>query len=125
MTSRITEVALTSFADQQEGGPFAWFRHRHTFRTVPGGTVMTDDWEHAAPFGPLGRIVDRLVLGRYMRSLLETRNVALKAEAVRAAPQGRLAAATMASTVANSGSDESMAKVHEAIVSTPPGVLNE
>jgi ligand-binding SRPBCC domain-containing protein len=126
MTSRITEVrAPTTFADQQEGGPFAWFRHRHTFRAVPGGTVMTDDWEHAAPFGPLGRVVDRLVLGRYMRRLLETRNAALKAEAERGAPQCRLAAATTASTVAKSGMDESIATVHEAIVSTPPGVLNE
>jgi ligand-binding SRPBCC domain-containing protein len=82
MTSRITEVhAPTTFADQQESGPFAWFRHRHTFRAVPGGTVMTDDWEHASPLGPIGRIVDRVVLGRYMRGLLETRNAALKAEA--------------------------------------------
>jgi ligand-binding SRPBCC domain-containing protein len=89
MTSRITEVRPpTTFADQQEGGPFAWFRHRHTFRAVAGGTVMTDDWEHAAPFGPIGRMVDRLVLGRYMRRLLETRNVALKAEAERAASDG-------------------------------------
>ena len=86
---------------------------------------MADDWEHTSPFGPLGRLVDRLVLGRYMRGLLETRNAALKAEAERGAPQGRLAAATTASTVVKSGIDESMAKVHEAIVSTPPGVLNE
>lgn len=82
MTSRITEVrAPTTFADEQEDGPFAWFRHRHTFRAEAGGTVMTDDWEHAAPFGLIGRLVDRVVLGRYMRHLLETRNVALKAEA--------------------------------------------
>jgi ligand-binding SRPBCC domain-containing protein len=82
MTSQITEVhAPTTFADQQEGGPFAWFRHRHTFRAVPGGTVMTDDWEHASPFGPIGRLVDHVVLGRYMRGLLETRNAALKVEA--------------------------------------------
>jgi hypothetical protein len=39
---------------------------------------MYDHWEHQAPLGPLGRIVDRLVLGRYMRSLLVTRNAALK-----------------------------------------------
>jgi ligand-binding SRPBCC domain-containing protein len=79
MTSRITEVrAPTTFSDEQEGGPFAWFRHRHTFRAVAAGTVMTDDWEHAAPFGPIGRLVDRVVLGRYMRGLLETRNAALK-----------------------------------------------
>ena len=82
MTSRITEVrAPTTFADEQEAGPFAWFRHRHTFRPVAGGTVMTDDWEHASPFGPIGRLVDRVVLGRYMRGLLEARNAALKAEA--------------------------------------------
>ena len=56
---------------------------------------------------------------------LETRNVALKAEAERAAPQGRLAAATTASTVAKSGRDASMVTVHEAIVSTPPAVLKE
>ena len=42
---------------------------------------MTDDWEHTAPFGPLGWLADRLVLGRHMRRLLETRNAALKAEA--------------------------------------------
>ena len=126
MTSRITEVdAPTTFADQQEGGPFAWFRHRHTFRAVPGWTVMTDDWEHAAPFGPIGRVVDRLVLGRYMRRLLETRNVALKAEAERVVRQGRLAAATTASTAAKSGVDGSMANVHEAIVSVPAAVVNE
>jgi ligand-binding SRPBCC domain-containing protein len=82
MTSLITEVhAPTTFADEQEAGPFAWFRHRHTFRAVPGGTVMTDDWEHAAPFGPIGRLVDRLVLGRYMLRLLAIRNDALKREA--------------------------------------------
>ena len=55
---------------------------------VAGGTIMTDDWEHVAPFGPIGRLVDRLLLGRYMRHLLETRNVALKAEAERVASDG-------------------------------------
>jgi hypothetical protein len=39
---------------------------------------MRDRWEHRSPLGPLGRLVDRLVLGRYMRSLLATRNAALK-----------------------------------------------
>jgi ligand-binding SRPBCC domain-containing protein len=89
MTSRITEVdPPTAFADEQEHGPFAWFRHRHTFRRVAGGSVMVDDWEHRSPFGLLGRVVDRLVLGRYMRHLLETRNTALKAEAERTTPIG-------------------------------------
>lgn len=82
LTSRITDVhASTTFADEQEAGPFAWFRHRHTFRSVPGGTLMIDDWEHEAPFGPLGWLADRLVLRRYMRRLLQIRNAALRCEA--------------------------------------------
>jgi hypothetical protein len=42
---------------------------------------MRDRWEHHSPFGPLGMLVDRLVLGLYMRSQLVTRNAALKREA--------------------------------------------
>jgi hypothetical protein len=46
-----------------------------------GSRRMHDHWEHRSPLGPLGRVVDRQVLGRYMRSLLITRNTALKHEA--------------------------------------------
>ena len=82
LTSRITAVdAPVSFEDVQERGPFAWFRHRHGFEPIGGATRMHDHWEHRSPLGPLGRIVDRLVLERYMRSQLETRNAALKREA--------------------------------------------
>jgi ligand-binding SRPBCC domain-containing protein len=82
MTSLITEVtAPTTFADEQKRGPFRRFHHRHTFRAVPGGTLMIDDWEHEAPFGPLGWLADRLVLGGHMQRLLKTRNAALKREA--------------------------------------------
>lgn len=72
----------TTFADEQADGPFAWFRHEHRFESrSEGGTRMTDRWEHRSPFGPLGWLADRFVLGRYMRALLETRNRAIKAEA--------------------------------------------
>ena len=79
LTSRITAVeAPVRFEDVQERGPFAWFRHEHRFEAVGGVTRMNDHWEHRSPLGPLGRLVDRLVLGRYMRSLLVIRNEALK-----------------------------------------------
>ena len=55
LTSRITVVEPpTRFADEQASGPFARFEHTHTFESTAGGTRMTDDWEHTAPFGPLG-----------------------------------------------------------------------
>jgi ligand-binding SRPBCC domain-containing protein len=82
LTSRITDVERpVRFVDEQERGPFRWFRHEHGFEARDGGTKMTDTWEHVSPFGPLGRLADRLVLRRYMRRLLETLNVAIKAEA--------------------------------------------
>ncbi|MEO5884186.1 MAG: SRPBCC family protein [Candidatus Limnocylindrales bacterium] len=83
LTSRITEASRPNwFVDEQVRGPFAWFRHEHRFERRPdGGTRLIDHWAHAAPFGPLGWLVDRLVLQRHMRSLLATRNRSLKAEA--------------------------------------------
>lgn len=87
LTSRITVADRPMrFADEQVSGPFAWFRHEHRFAPLADGrTRMHDRWEHRSPLGPLGAIVDRLVLGRYMRGLLEQRNRVLRAEAERAA----------------------------------------
>jgi ligand-binding SRPBCC domain-containing protein len=79
LTSRITAVEVpVRFEDVQERGPFAWFRHEHWFESTGHGTRMHERWEHRSPFGLLGRLVDRLILGRHMRSLLITRNEALK-----------------------------------------------
>ena len=86
LTSRITVAeAPTRFVDEQAAGPFRSFRHEHRFEPIPRGTRLIDDWQHVSPFGPLGRMVDRLFLAGYMRGLLETRNRVLKAEAETAA----------------------------------------
>jgi ligand-binding SRPBCC domain-containing protein len=83
LTSKITAFERpTRFVDEQTSGPFAWFRHEQRFETVPGGTRMIDDWQHAAPFGVIGRIADWLVLGPLLGRLLASRNAALAREAV-------------------------------------------
>lgn len=75
MTSRITELhAPDYFVDEQVKGPFRRFRHVHEFREDSKGTVMVDRIEFAAPFGPLGRVVEKLVLAGYLQRLIETRN---------------------------------------------------
>ncbi len=43
-----------------------------------GGTVMRDRFNYGVPFGPLGRLADRLFLTAYMRRWLEARNRELK-----------------------------------------------
>lgn len=49
---------------------------------------MRDVIDFAAPWGPLGRLADRLVLDRYMRSLIVERNAWLKTELERTTPPG-------------------------------------
>lgn len=84
MTSTITEWDRPHrFVDEQRTGPFRSFRHEHRFEPVEHGTRLTDDVEFEAPFGMLGRVVERLVLGRYLRHLIDVRNTFLVTEATR------------------------------------------
>lgn len=80
MTSRITEMeAPIYFVDEQVKGPFRRFRHVHEFTEDSDGTVMVDRVEFGAPFGPIGRLAEKLVLARYLHQLIEQRNEHLTA----------------------------------------------
>lgn len=81
MTSRISEFdPPSSFVDEQVAGPFRTFRHEHEFSDdAAGGTLMVDRVRFAAPFGPLGRAAE-LVLGPYLRRLIEHRNAILASD---------------------------------------------
>jgi ligand-binding SRPBCC domain-containing protein len=80
MTSRITEMETPLyFVDEQVKGPFRSFRHVHEFSEDADGTVMVDRIDFKAPFGPIGRLAEKLVLARYLRKLIEQRNQHLTA----------------------------------------------
>lgn len=82
MTSVVTELDRPArFVDEQQRGPFRSFRHEHLFEAREGRTVMVDRIEFQAPLFAVGRIVERIVLGRYLRKLIEVRNSFLKTEA--------------------------------------------
>jgi ligand-binding SRPBCC domain-containing protein len=55
------------FVDVQEEGPYALWRHTHTFEEAPGGTLIRDAIEYEVPFGPLGAAAHLLAV----RPLLE------------------------------------------------------
>jgi ligand-binding SRPBCC domain-containing protein len=75
MTSRIVEMESPDyFVDEQVKGPFRRFRHVHEFSHHDGVTTMIDRIRFAAPLGPLGRLVEVLVLERYLKKLIQTRN---------------------------------------------------
>ena len=74
MTSRITHLHFPrSFTDEQVRGPFRSFRHIHEFEATATGSIMTDRVEFTAPFGVLGRAVERLFLARYLERLIVSR----------------------------------------------------
>ncbi|WP_167041166.1 SRPBCC family protein [Salinibacterium sp. ZJ454] len=80
LTTMITSLdAPNSFVDEQVRGPFRRFRHEHRFTESGNGerTTMVDLVTFDAPFGPLGRLVEKVVLGRYLRRLIERRNTYL------------------------------------------------
>ena len=82
MTSKITDYERpTRFVDEQQSGPFASWHHEHRFEEHDGVTTMTDLVDYRSPAGPLGTLVNRVVLERYMTNLLNRRNAFLKAQA--------------------------------------------
>ena len=79
MTSRITELERpTRFVDEQVRGPFRWFRHEHLFEVNDAATLMTDRVSFQAPVAGLGWMVERALLGGYMKKLIEERGTFLK-----------------------------------------------
>lgn len=84
MTSVITEWDRPRwFVDEQRRGPFKSFRHEHRFEPHGNGTAAHDRVQFEAPLGPLGRLVEKVVLARYMEHLIGVRNQFLLAQAGR------------------------------------------
>jgi ligand-binding SRPBCC domain-containing protein len=75
MTSQIVEWDRPRrFVDRQQKGPFVAFRHEHLFEPHVTGTRMTDRIQFTTRMGVVGIVAVRVVLGRYVRKLIETRN---------------------------------------------------
>jgi ligand-binding SRPBCC domain-containing protein len=79
LTSQITAYERPScFVDEMVQGTFRKMIHLHVFVSQPPGTLMVDLFTFRAPLGLLGRVAETLVLTRYMKGLLLTRNRYLK-----------------------------------------------
>ncbi len=80
LTSEITTMSRpVYFQDTMVRGVFRSMRHDHFFRTLSrDSTEMRDVFYFAAPLPILGRLVEIVVLRRYMQALLRERNAAVK-----------------------------------------------
>jgi len=67
------------FRDIMTKGHFRVFEHEHFFDAANDGkTVMRDRLRFAAPLGPLGSILEVLLLRRYLTKFLKKRNQAIR-----------------------------------------------
>lgn len=79
LTTRITQYDRpTHFRDAMVRGAFRRFDHDHFFSQEGAVTTMRDAFDYDSPLGILGRLADLVVLERYMRRLLVTRNDVIK-----------------------------------------------
>ena len=79
LTSKITAYERPyRFTDEMVRGAFRELTHLHEFVPQPPGTLMIDLFAFRAPLGILGKLAETLVLTRYMKGLLLTRNRYLK-----------------------------------------------
>ena len=65
------------FCDVQIRGPYKLWRHTHSFRAVPGGTMMSDRVEYELPFGPLGALAHWLRVRRDLDRIFDYRKRAV------------------------------------------------
>ena len=49
-----------SFTDAQLTGPFALWHHTHRFQSQAEGTLIEDIVRYRVPFGPIGRLINRM-----------------------------------------------------------------
>ena len=79
LTSRITAFdPPTHFRDSLVRGVFRRFDHDHFFSQQGEITIMRDVFDFQSRLGILGHIADILVLTRYLRHFLITRNATIK-----------------------------------------------
>jgi ligand-binding SRPBCC domain-containing protein len=79
LTTKITAYERPQyFIDEMIRGIFQELKHYHAFVPQHSGTLMIDTLTFRAPLGILGRVIETLILTRYMQGLLLTRNRYLK-----------------------------------------------
>ncbi len=77
------------FSDVQVSGPFAYWKHTHTFEPDgPAACFLEDRVEYALPFGVLGRWIAGWYVRRQLAKLFEYRHNVTAREFIHKRPEG-------------------------------------
>ena len=66
------------FIDVQLRGPYALWHHTHRFESWQGGTRIRDTVRYRLPFGPLGRMMNALLVTRDVRQIFDYREKCIR-----------------------------------------------
>ena len=66
------------FVDEQRFGPYRFWQHQHHFRPVGGGVAVADVVHYALPLGPLGDLVNALLVRDRVRAIFDYRRGVLE-----------------------------------------------
>ncbi len=66
-----------AFIDEQIRGPFQLWEHRHLLRATADGTEIADEVRYRLFLGPIGELVRRLVVGRWLEGIFDYRTRAV------------------------------------------------
>lgn len=78
-TTEITQVINAQyFVDEQRFGPYAFWHHKHFFKSVDNGVEMTDIVHYAIPFGIFGTLAHVLFVKNKLNSIFSFRKQTLE-----------------------------------------------
>ena len=66
------------FVDEQRFGPYRFWHHQHHFRAIPGGVEMSDIVHYDVGFGPIGNIVNLVLVRRRIQAIFDFRQRVLE-----------------------------------------------
>lgn len=61
------------FVDEQRFGPYALWHHQHHFKEIPGGVQMTDMLNYAIPYGFIGQLGNKMLVGKQIKKIFDYR----------------------------------------------------
>lgn len=89
-TTLITQVEEeVFFIDEQTRGPYRYWRHKHIFRPIDGGTEMTDELEYEIPGWFAGDLINSLLIKHEIKKLFDYRYAKISTLMTRMETNGR------------------------------------
>ncbi len=61
------------FVDEQRFGPYSFWHHKHFFEPIPGGVLMEDTVHYKIPLGPIGDIINRIMVRSKLDEIFDFR----------------------------------------------------